>query len=234
DKGVETSDKGVETSDKGVETSGGDVGASKSSVPSSSPPPSSARRLFDWHLANVEFSNSDTLDRSSFRHWDQDDPHEMQGSHCFVPGGHSRWVHRLCEGLPIFYDSPVRELCYGSSGVVAHCDGRSFSADAAVVTLPLGVLQAGSVTFSPALPPRKSRAIARMRFGTLNKVALLFPRAFWGDQIDMFGRLPSSSVSRGEAFLFYSSAGLSGGAVLIALMAGRAAVEHEKRPAAEA
>lgn len=45
-----------------------------------------ARQLFDWHLANLEFANSCHMDSLSLRHWDQDDPNELLGAHCFLPG----------------------------------------------------------------------------------------------------------------------------------------------------
>lgn len=31
---------------------------------------------------------------------------------------------RLCEGLPIFYNSPVQEIAYGEGGVEVHAGGR--------------------------------------------------------------------------------------------------------------
>ena len=46
--------------------------------------------------------------------------------------------------------------------------------DAVLVTVPLGVLKAASINFSPPLPQRKADAIQRMGFGVLNKVCL-----FW-------------------------------------------------------
>ena len=44
------------------------------------------RRLLDWHFANLEFANAAPLRTLSLRTWDQDDPHEMQGAHTFLPG----------------------------------------------------------------------------------------------------------------------------------------------------
>lgn len=44
------------------------------------------RRVLDWHFANLEFANAAPLRSLSLRTWDQDDPHEMQGAHCFLPG----------------------------------------------------------------------------------------------------------------------------------------------------
>jgi [histone H3]-N6,N6-dimethyl-L-lysine4 FAD-dependent demethylase len=51
---------------------------------------------------------------------------------------------------------------------------------------------------------------------------------FWDEEIDTFGCLNKDSSKRGEFFLFYSYHTVSGGAVLIALVAGGAALEFEK------
>lgn len=59
--------------------------------------------------------------------------------------------------------------------------GEVLAADAVVVTVPLGVLKAGAITFRPPLPPWKQEAIGRLGFGDLNKVS--------GD-----GRLSSAST----------------------------------------
>jgi monoamine oxidase len=50
-----------------------------------------------------------------------------------------------------------------------------------VVTVPLGVLKAGSVAFDPGLPPDTRAAIDRVGFGTIEKVALHFDAPFWAD-----------------------------------------------------
>lgn len=59
------------------------------------------------------------------------------------------------------------------------------------------------------------------------QVVLLFPEPFWGEK-DMFGRVAELSEQRGEFYLFYSYAGISGGAVLAALVSGDAAKEFEE------
>jgi hypothetical protein len=45
-------------------------------------------------------------------------------------------------------------------------------------TLPLGVLQAGNVSFLPAFSTAKQTAISRMGMGTLDKVTMRFNRRF--------------------------------------------------------
>ena len=212
-------------------------GLSSQIVPLTNHPASlDLRLLFEWHLANLEFANACRLEHCSLLHWDQDDPHELPGPHCFVPGGNSRWLKSLCEGVAILYDSPVSEIRYCKSGVAVHTQGNApkvLHADAVVVTAPLGVLKRGAIAFNPPLPERKQKAIARLGFGNLNKVILMFPHVFWSQEEDMFGHISADVGNRGEAFLFYSYAGVSGGAQLTALMAGGAADDQERRSGPE-
>ena len=51
--------------------------------------------------------------------------------------------------------------------------------DAVLVTVPVGVLQKGTIAFEPVLPPHKQAAISRMGFGLLNKVKCSRCSAAW-------------------------------------------------------
>jgi len=53
-----------------------------------------------------------------------------------------------------------------------------------IVTVPLGVLKAGGIRFSPELPKDKQAAINRLGMGLLNKHFLRFESAFWPTDID--------------------------------------------------
>jgi hypothetical protein len=216
----------------GAATAGAGAGGAAAPDPAAAAP--AVRGLFDWHMANLEFANATALRRLSLVHWDQDDPNELPGAHCFVPGCNGRLLARLCQGVPILYGSPVAEVRRAAGGVAVHTPRRTLLADAVVVTVPLGVLKAGGLAFNPPLPPRKRAAVSRLGFGQLEKVVLLFPEAFWGDGEDMFGHVATDPSCRGEAFLFYSYAGLSGGAVLTALCAGDAAPAHAARAPGDA
>jgi len=189
-----------------------------------------ARILFDWHLANLEFANASLLRESSLLHWDQDDPHEVPGPHCFTPGMNGRWIKRLIEDLPIFYDSIVSKIKRHSDGVKIYTENKMvFLADAVVVTAPLGVLKRGKIQFDPPLSNRKIGAIRRLGFGNLNKVIMLFHKAFWDTNYDIFGHANEDQELRGDSFMFYSYAGISGGAQLTALCSGEAAQKLEGR-----
>lgn len=185
------------------------------------------RQLFDWHLANLEYANAGCLTNLSAAYWDQDDPYEMGGDHCFLAGGNWRLIKALCEGVPIFYGKTVHTIKYGNDGVEVIAGDQVFQADMVLCTVPLGVLKKRAIRFEPELPVRKLAAIDRLGFGLLNKVAMVFPRVFWGEDLDTFGRLSNCSHKRGEFFLFYSYHTVSGGPVLVALVAGEAAQAFE-------
>ncbi|XP_011094517.1 protein FLOWERING LOCUS D isoform X2 [Sesamum indicum] len=184
--------------------------------------------LFNWHLANLEYANASLLSKLSLAFWDQDDPYDMGGDHCFLPGGNGRLVQALVENVPIHYEKTVQSIRYGSDRVQVSVEGgQIYEGDMVLCTVPLGVLKNGSIKFIPELPQRKLDAINRLGFGLLNKVALLFPYAFWGTDLDTFGHLSDHPSYRGEFFLFYSYATVAGGPLLIALVAGEAAYRFE-------
>ncbi|XP_074588536.1 lysine-specific histone demethylase 1 homolog 2 [Curcuma longa] len=187
------------------------------------------RELLDWHLANLEYANAGSLSDLSLAHWDQDDPYEMGGDHCFLAGGNWRLIHALCEDVPILYKKTVTRIAYGEGGVeVVVVGGQIFQADMVLCTVPLGVLKSGTIKFDPELPPQKLQAIDRLGFGLLNKLAMIFPYVFWGEEVDTFGCLRKEQTKRGEFFLFYGYHTVSGGAVLIALIAGEASLNFEQ------
>lgn len=82
------------------------------------------RMLLNWHLANLEYANATWLSQLSMAYWDQDDPYEMGGDHCFIPGGNGRFVKVLAENIPILYNQTVSRVHYGSDGVMVYANGQ--------------------------------------------------------------------------------------------------------------
>ncbi|XP_024965374.1 lysine-specific histone demethylase 1 homolog 2 isoform X2 [Cynara cardunculus var. scolymus] len=185
------------------------------------------KQLLDWHFANLEYANAGCLSHLSAAYWDQDDPYEMGGDHCFLAGGNWRLIEALCEGVPIFYEKTVQTVRYSNEGVEVTAGDQTYQADMVLCTVPLGVLKKKTIKFIPELPERKLEAIGKLGFGLLNKVAMVFPYVFWGEDLDTFGCLSKNSSTRGEFFLFYSYHTVSGGSVLVALVAGEAARSFE-------
>lgn len=76
--------------------------------------------------------------------------------------------HMLCTGL----EGPGEQGSVGSEP-----KATSHDAHAVLVTLPLGVLKKGVVSFDPELPSFKKEAIDALDMGTENRVAMLFDKA---------------------------------------------------------
>ena len=111
----------------------------------------------------------------------------------------------------------VNAIEYGNKGVLVKTDQGNFQADAAIITLPLGVLKSGNITFSPPLPKNKQVAIDRLNMGVLNKVVLKFPRAFWQQNYDVLGYVSGQSKDFSE---FLNWGHYTPAPVLIALTGG--------------
>lgn len=68
---------------------------------------------------------------------------------------------------------------HGDEIIIKTKGGEVLQADAAICTLPLGVLQSGHVTFKPLLPEAKIKAINTLKSVTHNKIILKFDDVFW-------------------------------------------------------
>ncbi|MBJ7332491.1 MAG: FAD-dependent oxidoreductase [Solirubrobacteraceae bacterium] len=97
-------------------------------------------------------------------------------------------VRRLARGVMVRRSTPVARVERSASGAaVVTREGSRIRADGVVVTVPLGVLQAGAVAFDPPLPAPARRAIERLGFGTLEKVLLRYPEPWWPEDQTQLG-----------------------------------------------
>jgi polyamine oxidase len=103
-------------------------------------------------------------------------------------------------------------------------DGASFVADAAIITVPLGVLKANIIKFEPELPNEKLSAIADLGVGIENKIALKFNTVFWPN-VEVLGRVAPTSNACGYFLNLHKA---TGNPVLVCMVAGRFAYEIEK------
>lgn len=94
-------------------------------------------------------------------------------------GGYRRVLAPLAEGVDIRLARPVRRIVQTDDGVRVEGDCWSESGTHVVVTVPLGVLKAGTVAFDPPLPPERRDVIGRTGFGNMEKVVLAFDEPFW-------------------------------------------------------
>ncbi|HEX7448803.1 MAG TPA: FAD-dependent oxidoreductase, partial [Pirellulales bacterium] len=106
---------------------------------------------------------------------------------------------------------------HDAQGVRIETSLDEFAADRAIVTLPLGVLKAGQVEFSPALPPKKLAAIERLGMGLMNKVVLQYAERFWPAEAEVLG---FASRTPGMFPQFLNLFAATGMPLLVAVVAG--------------
>ncbi|MDV3135784.1 MULTISPECIES: flavin monoamine oxidase family protein [Mycobacterium] len=147
---------------------------------------------------------------------------EFGGPDLILPGGYTQLVQHLARGLTIRLSTEVNRVSYGGPGVRIETSQGAVEADRAIVTIPLGVLKAGTIAFDPPLADEKRAAIERLGFGLLDKVVLKFDEPFWPDA-DVIGLVGSEQpvpfLINGETFADVP--------VLIGLRGGSDARERE-------
>lgn len=114
-----------------------------------------------------------------------------EGAESLFLDGYKVLAEFLAKGLDVKLGHIVQSISHDAQGVTVQTSQGSFRGEAVVVTLPLGVLQSGQVSFDPPLPSRKALAINKLGMGVLNKCFLRFPAAFWDTNADWLNYIPS-------------------------------------------
>ncbi len=89
-----------------------------------------------------------------------------------------RWYEQRLSGAKIELNTGVRRIRWNEGGVEVETPRGGFRGRKLIVTLPLGVLQAGDVVFDPELP-EKQEATSRLAMGKILRVTLQFRDCFW-------------------------------------------------------
>lgn len=142
------------------------------------------------------------------------------------PEGYAQITERLAEGIEILLGHEVKQIDHSGARVDVLTSRGSFTAKHVLVTVPLGVLQAGRIAFNPPLPKAKRDAIRQMRMGVFNKVFLKFDSVFWDRDDELIGYIGTQDEAWPEIVNFHKIAGLP---VLLAFSAGTAGEKNELR-----
>ena len=109
--------------------------------------------------AVIEEEYATNVSDLSLFNWDQD--REFGGQRALIfPRGYGQIAEALARGMDIRLNQRVNRIEYSKQGVRIETDQNTLAAERVIVTLPLGVLKRGAITFSPALPDAKSKPSA--------------------------------------------------------------------------
>ncbi|WP_394770870.1 FAD-dependent oxidoreductase [Lacisediminihabitans sp.] len=132
--------------------------------------------LLDQYLASLATTNGATDSRLSSWFGIDEDVHYDR----LVMGGFDALITDALDGVKTSLSTAVVGVAYSDSGVSLKLGtGESLKVDRAVVTVPLGVLQQGSIAFEPLLPFSHRAAIQALGMGAVETVWLRFDKPFW-------------------------------------------------------
>lgn len=101
------------------------------------------------------------------------------GPQSVITSGYDALPRLLADGLPIVLNTTVRSIARKDDSVTVRAGDQTFEGPAAIVTVPLGVLKAASITFDPPLPDGHTHAVNALGFGVLSKSYFRFQQRTW-------------------------------------------------------
>lgn len=143
-----------------------------------------------WATAYVEGFNaarSDLIGLRSLAAMDRA-AREVDGDRAFrLIGGYDSIIRRLAEGLDIRLNTVVEaiEWAPGRVRIAARGTAAQMEAPRAIVTAPLGVLQAGDIRFLPR--PAALDGLSALHMGPAVRLVLRFREAFWEERYQSLG-----------------------------------------------
>jgi monoamine oxidase len=171
-----------------------------------------ARHVVDQWIEELEYAGP--VDEASLQMcWEEG---ELSGGDHFPDGGYSRLADALAEGVDIRLSQPVTAIRWGEDGVEVDA-GETFRGTDTIVTVPVGVLRAGAITFEPPLSAARQAALDRLDMGNLEKVVLTWDEAWWAGGGFEF----VSAAEDGRFPEFYDMTSLVGSPALVGLYGGR-------------
>jgi polyamine oxidase len=195
-----------------------------------------ARRYAEFVIQLISESGDNyEWQRISLDYWaNYEDPYSGVGQGEFPQGGYRRLIRSMAGDTEVRLRHRVHAIERHRRSVVVHCTAggrrRRLHGSHVVVTVPAGVLKAGSIAFEPKLPKRKRGAIRRIGFGAFEKVAMVFGEPFWSDATHTH-MLFISDHAPFELPLWIDLNEISGYPGIVALNGGRAGrLLHALRP----
>jgi monoamine oxidase len=142
------------------------------------------RYVGGFHAANPALISVHSLIRDGRAEEAIDGDHQYRvatGYENLVRAMADRIIQQRCD---ILMETIVKEIVWRKDAVVARTATAEFHATRAIISLPLGVLQSASITFSPPMP-EKQKAMRLLEMGSVVRVSLCFSEKFWERDAEM-------------------------------------------------
>ncbi len=127
--------------------------------------------------------------------WWFDSDAALHGPDLLLPDGYAAVPDWLARGVDVRVGEPVSAVESSGGEFTVTTGSRGYRARRVVVTVPLGVLKADSISFRPALPAAHRRAVAELGMGLLDKCVMRFEERFWPSRTDWIEFLPQPEMA---------------------------------------
>ena len=145
-----------------------------------------------------------------------------------IEEGYGALLAHYSHGLPIQLNMPVQTIRWGNDGVTVVTPTATFQAQRCLITVPVSLLQAGTITFEPPLSPSKQAAIMAFRTAAATKLFYRFREPLWDESL-------AYMMHTGLAARWWTSGyGRPGAAVLCCFVTADRATQLDAMSAAEA
>lgn len=140
----------------------------------------------------IELDYTGTMEELSLWWWDMDLNLDGEDQDDFLlPDGYGPLVDAYAAPIrnKVQTQKVVTKINYQQSMVQVLCGAEVFLAQKVIITVPLGVLKSGSITFEPILPSNQRRSINRIGMGSVNKVFMFWSKddIFWDLNTEVYG-----------------------------------------------
>lgn len=132
-----------------------------------------------FHAAHADRISVKGLNKTNRAAAEIDDEKQFRPSSGYLPLMQKLYDEAVEQGATFRLGVVVQEVTWNSGSVIVNTtDGQRFIAKRLLLTVPLGVLQRGSISFVPKLTV-KEQAANKLAMGQVVKVVLRFRERFW-------------------------------------------------------
>ena len=157
---------------------GGSLGAAVDAAATGDELSGSERAQLAYYVS-TEIEDEYAADASQLSAMTFDSGRYTGGPQVIIPSGYDALPRLLANGLQIALNTPVTAVTRRADSVTVRSGDSTFEGPAAIVTVPLGVLKSGAITFDPPLPEGHARAMKALGLGVLSKSFFRFDRRTW-------------------------------------------------------
>jgi len=136
-------------------------------------------RLRQFFVSTYLVFDTGDLDRLSAGLFDEGEA--FDGPEVVMADGYDRLATYLARGLDVRLGEPVVSVDDTGDEVVVTTASAGYTAADVIIAVPLGVMKAGTIAFSPDLPDEHREAIEGVGFNAVDKFLFVWDEVFWDD-----------------------------------------------------